>query len=302
MNNKIEEIYVVHVTKLCNCNCKYCYEQDKTSTYTKEEVLNTVKDIVAHRTSNSFNIEFLGGEPMLAWDNIKAVIQYFKEYKESDLHVNFTITTNGTIINDELIEYLKNYPINFAISLDGHPFANQFRTFKSNGENTYDKVVENIKILLENNYRPSVHITTHTWNIGYLFDSLIHLMKLGIYSFGIGTVESTQKFGVEYEDEFLYQLDKFSNFICTNNIEKYIHVDLFDYIKPKEDVRSYIRDVSGKVIAESYGRSGNDISHCDDKYNIMRCDNDNELSNRIYKLRSSVYKMHHNRLKSLGKE
>jgi sulfatase maturation enzyme AslB (radical SAM superfamily) len=299
----VQETYVVHVTKLCNCECRYCYEQDKTSTYTWEEVKNTVDNIIKFRTSDSFHIEFLGGEPMIAWDYCKGVINYM-DREHPEIHTEYTITTNGTIINDELIEMINNRGgINFAISLDGHPFANQFRVFKNARMNTYDTVVANIKTLLEHNVHPSVHMVTHPWNVGFITDSVKHLYGLGIRNFGIGTVESVIPLKESYQNRFREEMVKLSKAICNNEFtDGEVSIDLFNWIKPKEDVRSYIRDESGKVVAESYGRSGDDISHQDDLYNITRCDNDTETSDIIYNLRSFAYHQHHQRLKDCGLE
>jgi sulfatase maturation enzyme AslB (radical SAM superfamily) len=296
------ETYVLHVTKACNCACKYCYEQDKTSTYTWEEVKETLDNIIKFRTSDSFGIEFLGGEPMMAWDNIRNTVIYVtNEYPNLD--VDFTITTNGTIINNELIDMLKTERVHFAISMDGHPLANMFRVFKGTGTNTYNTVVRNIEALHKAGiYDLGVHITTHPWNIGYLNSSIDDLYKLGIREFGIGTVESVVPLLPPYIERFNYEMDLLSQRICNGEFEEPISVDLFNWVKPKEDVRSYIRDASGKVVAESYGRSGDDISHQDGLYDINRCDNETETSNIIYDIRSRAYNTHHERLRKLGLE
>ena len=79
----MQERYVIHVTKKCNMSCIYCYEKDKTSKYTKDEVVNTAITIASKCKSDKFSIEFLGGEPMLAFDIVKAVYEALeKEYCE----------------------------------------------------------------------------------------------------------------------------------------------------------------------------------------------------------------------------
>lgn len=296
----VNETYVLHVTKLCNCDCAYCYEKDKTSTYTWEEVKDTLNNIIEYRTSDTFGIEFLGGEPMLAWDYIKNTIHYIKD-NFPNLNVRFTITTNGTIVNDELIDYLNNYPLQFAISLDGHEFANMLRMFKSNYYNTYKTVMENIKFLQDKGYNPDIHITSHPYNIAYLKDSIVHLYEKGLRNIDVGTVEGVMKIDNLYCDRFIKELDEVSELICNGTL-KDLEIGIFNWVKPKEDVRTYVKDREGKVIAESYGRSGEDFTYKypeSEGYTVIRCDNTTEIAKMIYFIRSTVYKNHHKRLGDL---
>jgi len=94
------ETYVVHVTKQCNCRCVYCYEKDKYSTYTWEEVKELIDNIVKY--NRRFNIEFLGGEPLLAFDLIKKSVDYLESMNDIEVE-QYVITTNGTILTDEMI-------------------------------------------------------------------------------------------------------------------------------------------------------------------------------------------------------
>ena len=293
----VSETYVLHVTKLCNCACRYCYEGDKTSTYTWEEVKSTFNDIINNRTSNEIHIEFLGGEPMMAWDYIKGILDYSKTFPE--INFSFTITNNGTIINDELIAYLKNpeFNLRYAISEDGNKWSNQMRLFK-NGMNTFDKVMENIDILLAEGLvdKIGVHITTHIYNIAYFSDSVDFLYKKGIREIDTGTVEGIIP---DLEDDYIERFI-IEHGIVSDRIKEGMYpglsMGLFSWVKPKEDVRTYVRDKNGKLIAESYGRAGEDFTYKypeSEGYQIIRCDNTTELSRKIYYIRSTVYRNHH---------
>lgn len=295
------EIYVLHVTKKCNMKCLYCYENDKTSEYSWDEIKSFIDDMINYRTNDQFTIEFLGGEPMLEWNHIQKSYEYI-ETNFPYLNVDYIITTNGTIMNDHIIRYLQdNKKIQISISLDGHKWSNQLRV-KKNNENSYDEVVSNIGLLIENNINPSVHITTHNYNVAFLNESIFHLYKdLSIKHIGVGTIESTIEIDNLYCEEFLKQLDQVSKRIVDDDIED-LKIDLFEGIKPKEDIRTYIRDETGKVIGESYGRSGDDISNKNELYNINKSQNDTYKSNLIYSIRKRAFLNHQLNLTSKEKE
>lgn len=292
------ETYVAHVTKACNCDCVYCYEKDKTSPYTLEEVKNYLDQLLEHRTSDEFVIEFLGGEPMLAWEIIRSVYEYLEDKKE--VHVpSYVITTNGTIMNEEIADYLsKNPKLRFAASLDGHIYANQLRVFKDSRKNTYDKVMENIRMLRTYGVEASIHMVTHPYNVAMISDSIDILYEEGIRSIGLGTVESTMQIDEDYCTRFVSECDLVSKKICSGTYPD-LHISEFEWVKPISDVRTYIRDESGKVIGESYGRSGKDITHSKE-YDVTRCTQRNEISEMIQQIRQTVYENHQKNKRKAG--
>lgn len=294
------ERYVIHVTKECNCDCLYCYEKDKTSVYTWNEIKELVDKIIQYRTSDEFGIEFLGGEPMLRWDLIKKSYEYMEKLPDINI-LSYVITTNGTIMNEEIADYLsKNNKLKFAVSMEGHKWSNQLRVFKESRKNTYDKVIENINFLKRYGVESSIHMTTHPYNVAFLSSSIDHLYKLGINNIDIGTIESTMKIDKDYCDRFIKELDIVSEKIVNGTYQD-LRIGLFNWLKPHSDIRSYIKDpITGKTIAESYGRSGNDITHNND-YEIVRCTEKNEISKMIYYIRKTVYDNHQRRLKEARK-
>lgn len=291
------EGYVVHVTKQCNMKCLYCYEEDKTSIYTWDDVKKFIDDLVAYRTADRFTIEFLGGEPMLAWDLIEKAYEYIEiEYNNVVNVETYTITTNGTILDEKIANYLKNNEkFRFAISMEGTKWANQLRIMKKTNDNSYDVVMENIDMLQQYGINYNIHMVTHPYNIAFLEESIEHLYSKGIRSIGVGTIESTMIIDDSYCEEFIRQLDAVSKRIVSGEF-KNLGISLFDEIKPREDIRSYIRGKDGKIIGESYGRSGNDVSKHDEIYTIYRHDKETETSRMIYHIRQAVY---HNHQKNL---
>lgn len=288
------ETYVLHITKECNMNCTYCYEQDKSSTYTWEELKNLLNDIV--ELNKNFNLEFLGGEPCLRIDLIEQVVTYLENNDEVNVE-SYTITTNGTIINDTLISLLQNYPkIRWIASIDGNKFMNFMRTTRE-GKNSYDIVVKNFQELnkaLNNDARRQlgVHFTTHHYNIGYLNDGVKDLYDKGFRGFGIGTVESIMVIDDQYCDEFMKQCRELSDRIHAGEFTG-IEIGCFVSVKPPTDERHYIRDASGKIILETYGRAKGDIK---DSEEYKTSPSGSSISDKINFIRYAAYK-YHNRKK-----
>jgi sulfatase maturation enzyme AslB (radical SAM superfamily) len=280
------ETYVIHITKRCNMACVYCYEQDKTSEYSIEELKKNSDDIFKDIKNNKVNIEFLGGEPLLRFDLLKDIYNYLEE-KYKDNIDSYAITTNGTIINDEIIKFLKeDKNIYISISMDGTRYSNQLRVFK-NFTNSHDVVIQNIRILQNNRIQPYVHIVTHPYNIAFMFENIKYLYnEVNIQNIGIGTIESTMTIDETYCEEFKKQIKQVANFVIKS---KNLYIDLFNYIKPFEDVRTYVKDKkTGKTLFESYGRIKNSIFE-NDKFNIIKCTEKDEVAKSIYELRKFAY-------------
>lgn len=290
------ECYVVHVTKKCNMRCLYCYEQDKDSEYTWEEVRAVVDNLINYSPTRNFRIEFLGGEPLMAFDIIEKVVEYTEGIPNLDI-AGYTITTNGTILNKEIIYFLTKYPkVSWHASMDGNVFMNQLRIMKETSKNSHDIVLKNHKMLEKviNIDRLGVHMVTHPFNVGSLYDGVKHLYEHGVRSIGIGTIEGTMIIGAEYCKKFLSEMDLISKGICDGEL-KDLNIDILNWVKPKEDTRYYIKDNTGKIIAESYGRDDNDITQSG-VYNSVAVSSN--LGDLIYNIRHSSYMNHQKRLAS----
>lgn len=293
------ERYVIHVTKKCNMECRYCYEQDKTSEYTWNEIKELLDNIIKY--NKEFDIEFLGGEPTLAFHHIKDTVNYLELNSKIKIY-SYGITTNGTILNDDIINFLKsNNKVHWDISMDGTPFMNSLRIMKNTKMNSHDIVMENFNKLkneIDIN-RIGFHIITHPYNIAFLYNGIKHLYDNGARRIGIGTVESTIKIGKEYCKRYIYELDKISKSIYNNEF-KNLKIDVLDYMKPRSDTRNYIKDKTGKIIAESYGRKQNDITKNNSNTGYLAYETKSKLNELIPDIREIVYLNHKKRMKNVN--
>ncbi len=284
------ERYVIHVTKECNMKCTYCYEKDKVSTYTWNEVEKLIDNLVKHNKEKRFGIEFLGGEPLLAFDLIEKSVEYMEAIPNVEVD-SYGITTNGTIVPEGFVDFMKKYPkVFWAASMDGTKDMNQLRIMDIK-QNSYDTVIENFKLLareLGGVNRLSIHLVTHPYNVHKLSLGIDHLYKIGFRSMGIGTVESTIIIDDDYCKHYIEQLKIVSDKIKNGEYSN-LYIDVLNNLKPRSDTRYYIKDESGKIIAESYGRAKEDITSAQ-IYKAQAVSS--PISSKIEDIREAVYSYH----------
>ena len=147
----------LHVSHDCNLRCKYCFASTgdfgtgKRMTMDVETAKKAI-DFVIAKSGNRRNIEvdFFGGEPLMAMDTVKATVEYARSIeKEHNKCFRFTITTNGVLLNDENIEYINREMSNAVLSLDGRKEVNDDLRPTVNGKGSYDVIVPKFKKLIE---------------------------------------------------------------------------------------------------------------------------------------------------------
>lgn len=149
----------IQLTQSCNLRCSYCiysdFKNDGQRTHSgKRMSLETAKKAVdflaVHSVdSESVSIGFYGGEPLLEFELIKNVAEY-AEGILGDKYLNFSITTNATMLSDYIIDYLKEHNFQLMISLDGPKEIHDVnRRFASDGRGSFDTVLENIRMVKE---------------------------------------------------------------------------------------------------------------------------------------------------------
>lgn len=146
----------LHVAHDCNLRCKYCFAS--TGEYGgKRELLSTETgkkaiDFLLKYSHGRKNLEldFFGGEPTMNFDVVKEVVAYARSKEaEYDKNFRFTITTNGILLNDEMIAYINQEMSNVVLSIDGRKEVNDLIRPTANGKGSYDIIVPNYQKLVE---------------------------------------------------------------------------------------------------------------------------------------------------------
>lgn len=152
----------LNISQLCNMKCSYCFANsgtyDNIGVMTFETAKKAIDLFYEKRKNKRISISFFGGEPFLNFNVIKEVVEYIKS-QFNEYNTVFQIATNGTIVSDEILKFLKDNSFSIQVSLDGNQyFHDKYRTFLD-GKPTYKKIVLNIKKMKEAGVEPKVRIT-----------------------------------------------------------------------------------------------------------------------------------------------
>ena len=146
----------LHVAHTCNLNCSYCFaSQGKYAgerAIMSEEVGKRALDFLIENSGTRHNLEvdFFGGEPLMNLDVVKNLVAYAREReKECGKNFRFTLTTNGVLIDDDLIDFANREMSNVVLSLDGRKeIHDRFRVDYA-GKGSFDKIVPKFQKLVE---------------------------------------------------------------------------------------------------------------------------------------------------------
>ncbi len=140
----------------CNLRCKYCFADEGEYRGKRElmspEIGKKAIDFVIEKSGPRKNIEvdLFGGEPLMAFSTIKEIVEYAKEQEEKhNKIIRFTMTTNGTLLNKEIMEYLDKNMGNIVLSIDGRKEINDNVRVRVDGSGSYDSILPKIKEMVE---------------------------------------------------------------------------------------------------------------------------------------------------------
>lgn len=146
----------LHVAHTCNLNCEYCFASQ--GKYHGEDAimsLETAKRSLDFLIENSgtrrnLEVDFFGGEPLMNWDVVKKTVMYAREIeKEKGKNFRFTLTTNGMLIDDEVIEFSNKEMHNVVLSLDGRKEVHDRYRVDYKGDGSFDKIVPKFQKFVE---------------------------------------------------------------------------------------------------------------------------------------------------------
>lgn len=158
---------VLSVTNQCNLACGYCYEYsaDKISKtdgnpkYMSMEIAESAIDMLIHEAAErpSVHVTFFGGETLLNFPLLRQTVAYAKEKSAAaGKTVEFSLTTNATLLTEPIIDFLAEHRVGVTVSIDGDRELNdRMRTFHD-GRGSYDVIVPKIKTLLERHRTNSI--------------------------------------------------------------------------------------------------------------------------------------------------
>lgn len=200
----------LHIAHDCNLACKYCFAEEGEyhgrRALMSFEVGKKALDFLIDNSGNRRNLEvdFFGGEPLMNWEVVKQLVKYGRsKEKEYNKNFRFTLTTNGVLLNDEIIEFLNEEMSNVVLSLDGRKEVNDaMRPFR-NGKGSYDLIVPKFQKLAQSREQKDYYVRgTFTRNNLDFSNDVIEFADLGFKQMSIEPVVTDEKepYAIQEED------------------------------------------------------------------------------------------------------
>ena len=138
----------LHIAHTCNLNCSYCFASQ--GKYHGERALMSYEvgkralDFLVENSGSRHNLEvdFFGGEPLMNFDVVKKLVEYARSIeKEKNKHFRFTLTTNGVLVDDDVIDFANKEMSNVVLSLDGRKEVHDRYRVDYAGNGSWEKIV-----------------------------------------------------------------------------------------------------------------------------------------------------------------
>ena len=200
----------LHIAHDCNLACQYCFAEE--GEYHGRRALmsyETGKQALDFLVANSGNrrnleVDFFGGEPLMNFDVVKQLVAYGRELeKTQDKHFRFTLTTNGVLLNDDIMEFANKEMDNVVLSIDGRKEVNdRMRPFRK-GAGSYDLIVPKFQKFADSRNQEKYYVRgtfTH-YNTDFSND-VLHLADLGFKQISVEPVvaQETDPYAIQEAD------------------------------------------------------------------------------------------------------
>ena len=225
----------LHIAHDCNLACRYCFAEE--GEYHGRRALMSFEtgkkalDFLIANSGNRRNLEvdFFGGEPLMNWQVVKDLVAYGREQEKiHNKNFRFTLTTNGVLLNDEIMEFANKEMGNVVLSIDGRKEVHDhMRPFRK-GAGSYDLIVPKFQQFAESRHQDKYYVRgtfTH-YNLDFSED-VLHLADLGFKQISVEPVVAEPKEPYAIREEDLPKL-----------FEEYDKLAV-EYIKRKKEGRGF---------------------------------------------------------------
>lgn len=220
----------LHIAHDCNLACQYCFaDEGSYNGHPRElmsyEVGKQALDFLIENSGNRVNLEvdFFGGEPLMNFDVVKKLVEYGRmREKEAGKNFRFTLTTNGVLLNDEIIEFCNKEISNVVLSLDGRKEIHDLMRPTRNGKGSYDVIVDKFKNFVEKRGDKSYYVRgTFTRNNLDFTEDFKHMVDLGFKEISIEPVVSPDDCPYAIREEDIDQICQEYDKLALDIIERH---------------------------------------------------------------------------------
>ncbi len=177
----------LHIAHDCNLACKYCFagegEYHGDRSLMSYEVGKKALDFLIANSGNRVNLEvdFFGGEPLMNFQVVKDLVAYGRsQEKEHNKKFRFTLTTNGVLLDDDVMEFANKEMANVVLSIDGRKEVHDAMRPTRNGKGSYDLIIDKFKKMAELRNQTNYYVRgTFTHHNTDFSKDVLHLADLG---------------------------------------------------------------------------------------------------------------------------
>ena len=189
MKNRKQEVKALclHVAHTCNLTCDYCFASQ--GKYHGERALMSFEVgkqaldflIASSGSRRNLEVDFFGGEPLMNWDVVKRLVAYARSREpETGKNFRFTLTTNGLLLNQEVMDFANREMHNVVLSLDGRPEVHNRLRKTINGQGSYEIIVPKFQEFVKRRGGKNYYVRgTFTHNNVEFTKDLFHMADLG---------------------------------------------------------------------------------------------------------------------------
>lgn len=204
----------LHIAHDCNLACKYCFAEEGEYKGHRElmsfEVGKRALDFLIENSGSRRNLEvdFFGGEPLMNWQVVKDLVAYGREQEKIyNKKFRFTLTTNGVLLNDDIMEFANKEMANVVLSIDGRKEVNDQMRPSRNGKGSYDLIVPKFEKVAESRNQTNYYVRgTFTRNNLDFSKDVLHLADLGFKQISVEPVVSLPEEPYAIREEDLPQI------------------------------------------------------------------------------------------------
>jgi len=200
----------LHIAHDCNLACKYCFAEEGEYHGKRElmsfEVGKKALDFLVANSGARTNLEvdFFGGEPLMNFDVVKQLVEYGRSLEEANnKKFRFTLTTNGVLLNDEILEFANKEMSNLVLSIDGRKEIHDMMRPRRGGQGSYDIVVPKFQKAAESRNQMNYYVRgTYTRNNLDFAKDVIHMADLGFEQISVEPVvaDPAEDYALREED------------------------------------------------------------------------------------------------------
>nr|WP_275891324.1 thioether cross-link-forming SCIFF peptide maturase [Ruminococcus sp. OA3] len=191
----------LHIAHDCNLACRYCFAEEgeyhgRRALMSFEVGKKALDFLIANSGSRrNLEVDFFGGEPLMNWQVVKDLVAYGREQEKiHDKNFRFTLTTNGVLLDDEVMEFANREMGNVVLSIDGRKEVHDHMRPFCKGAGSYDLIVPKFQKFAEsrNQDRYYVRGTFTRYNMDFASD-VLHLADLGFKQISVEPVVADPK-------------------------------------------------------------------------------------------------------------